>query len=306
MRTAVVVAVLFLTGCGYVGDPLPPALKIPVPAENFRALQRASKIVVDFSQTGATTEALTLAKLGPPQIEIGAETFEAPAAAAGPVHFEVDAAKWTGQTVRVRARINNGRGRYSEWSAPVELAVVQPLDIPRGLRAESVSEGVRLTWDAGPARPGQRWAVTRSSTEGDERLEAAQAEVIDRTARLGAEYRYVVQARLGSAESEPSGVVSHTHVDNSPPAVPGGLSASATANGVELTWARSTDSDVSSYRVYRKAGDGMWQVLADAVSLPAYSDRTAEAGKLYQYSVSAVDQTGNESRRSDPVEVNRN
>ena len=33
------------------------------------------------------------------------------------------------------------------------------------------------------------------------------------------------------------------------------------------------------------------------------SDRQIEAGKKYRYAVSAVDQTGNESRRSEPVEA---
>lgn len=306
MRTALAVAAIFLTGCGYVGDPLPPALNIPVGPQNFRAIQRTSKVVVDFVQSGATTEDVKLAKLGPPEIEIGDEIFQAPVTAPGPVHFEIDAAKWMGRTVRVRARIHNGRGRYSEWSAPVELAIVQPLETPRGLRAESVSEGVRLIWDAGQARPGQTWTVTRSAAEGDIQLDTSKPELVDQTAKLGAEYRYTVRSRLGSAESDPSGVVTHTHVDRSPPAAPAGLSGSSTANGVELTWARPADSDVSSYRIYRRVGDGMWRVIADGVNVPAYSDRTVEAAKIYEYIVTAIDQSGNESSRSAPVQVQTN
>ena len=46
-----------------------------------------------------------------------------------------------------------------------------------------------------------------------------------------------------------------------------------------------------------------FEKLEDAVQLPAYSDRKVEAGKTYRYQISAIDQSGNESARSQPVTV---
>jgi fibronectin type 3 domain-containing protein len=43
--------------------------------------------------------------------------------------------------------------------------------------------------------------------------------------------------------------------------------------------------------------------VADVSVVPSYSDRKVEAGKTYRYSVSAVDQAGNESPRSATVDV---
>jgi fibronectin type 3 domain-containing protein len=39
------------------------------------------------------------------------------------------------------------------------------------------------------------------------------------------------------------------------------------------------------------------------IDAPAYGDRQVEAGKRYRYTVSSVDQAGNESARSEAVEA---
>jgi fibronectin type 3 domain-containing protein len=43
--------------------------------------------------------------------------------------------------------------------------------------------------------------------------------------------------------------------------------------------------------------------IAEVSVVPSYSDRKVEAGKAYHYSISAVDQAGNESPRSAAVDV---
>jgi fibronectin type 3 domain-containing protein len=43
--------------------------------------------------------------------------------------------------------------------------------------------------------------------------------------------------------------------------------------------------------------------IADVSVVPSYSDRKVEAGKTYHYSISAVDQAGNESPRSAAVDA---
>ncbi|MEO5559339.1 MAG: hypothetical protein ABIO49_05995 [Dokdonella sp.] len=71
--------------------------------------------------------------------------------------------------------------------------------------------------------------------------------------------------------------------------VPGNLLAVANGNNkIDLTWDASTGAD--SYKVYR--GDGAcpgtnWQMIADNVATPAYSDTTVSGSGTYSYAVTA-------------------
>ena len=88
-----------------------------------------------------------------------------------------------------------------------------------------------------------------------------------------------------------------------PPAVPAGLTASAGVGSVELAWERNTEPDFKEYRVFRAEGDGAFNQIAAGLDAPSYSDHAVESGKRYRYRISAVDQNGNVSEPSSPVEV---
>jgi glucosylceramidase len=76
------------------------------------------------------------------------------------------------------------------------------------------------------------------------------------------------------------------------------LTAIAGLSTIELAWERSPEPDTKSYRVFRDD-----QLLADNVEAPAFSDKQVRSGQKYRYAVSAIDQAGNESARSAPVEI---
>jgi chitodextrinase len=92
--------------------------------------------------------------------------------------------------------------------------------------------------------------------------------------------------------------------DGAPPSVPGGLSASPTSCGqITLAWSASTDSGGSGlkgYNVYRNA------VFLKQVAAPATatSDAGLQPSTVYSYSVSAVDNAGNQSGMSSAVGTN--
>ena len=119
----------------------------------------------------------------------------------------------------------------------------------------------------------------------------------DNTIDYGKTYRYLVQsvAKTDSkyAESDLSTTISFTPTDKFPPAAPTGLSAVPGTRTIELVWDRNTEKDFASYNVYR---DG--QKIAEGLSAPAYSDKDAQAGTMYQYQVTALDTAGNESAKS--------
>jgi hypothetical protein len=88
-----------------------------------------------------------------------------------------------------------------------------------------------------------------------------------------------------------------------PPAVPSGLQAVFSGPGqqafIDLIWAPVTDSDLEGYNVYRhEAGNAAVKINSESIRTPAFRDPDIIAGKTYFYSVSAVDQRGNESARS--------
>ena len=88
-----------------------------------------------------------------------------------------------------------------------------------------------------------------------------------------------------------------------PPAVPTGLQAVFSGPGqqpfIDLIWAPVSDADLAGYNVYRhEAGSAPVKLNSELVRTPAFRDMQVAPGKTYFYSVSAVDERGNESARS--------
>ena len=305
-----------------MGEPLPPLLNIPETVEDLAAVQRGSKIIVQFTLPTLTTEKVVIK---PPVVwdlragERGAGDFQIEDWAAraqpldnatvenGRVRCEAAAASWIGKDVVLAVRITGARGRPSAWSNPVTLAVIAPPVIPTAVKAEDVPEGVRLTWSgAGPAyrvfrrAPGEEGFTVAANTSA--------REFVDPATEYGQTYRYGVQAiaksGAGEVESEMSSVASIVPRDRFPPATPSGLTAVPATNSIELAWERAKDTDLAGYRIYRAAAGGEFEKIGETAETPSYSDRRIESGKQYRYAVSAFDKTGNESRRSEPIDVN--
>ncbi|MBI4875200.1 MAG: hypothetical protein HY822_11265 [Acidobacteria bacterium] len=323
-RFAPLAFVPLLAGCGYVGDPMPPALKTPVAVADLKAWQRGSRIVVEFTAPGRTTEGFLIGRVGEIDLRAGlspgpvfnldgwaaaARRIAATAEKPGPVRVETPAAEWVGRETVIGVRTANVNGRFSGWSNLATLTVLEPLARPAALAAEAVPEGVRLRWTA-PERAGQEFRIWRRAGAQEQSVLAARIaalEWIDTAAEYGASYEYSVQtvtkAGPAEAESEPSETVAIVPRDTFPPAVPRDLTAVAGAGSVELGWERSTEPDFAGYRVYRALNGGAYERIADRVEAPSFSDRGVQPGAKYGYAVSAVDQAGNESARSAVVEI---
>jgi hypothetical protein len=307
--------VALLAGCGYIGDPKPPSLRIPEKIADLAAFQRGDKLVVGFTAPSATTDEATLRVLdeidlrcGPsgPQWEQHARRIEVSTTKPGPVHVESPAHDWIGQTVELRVRASGRPGRMGAWSNAIRLDVIPPLELPL-VKVEAVAEGVRLTWN-GPT--GAQYRVYRIAPleQNPSLLATAKTpEYTDTQTQYGKAYQYSIEAFVPSgdseARSEVSQTVSITPEDHFPPAVPAGLAALAGVSAVELSWTPDTDPDLRGYYVYRSTAGGPFSRVGELVETPAYSDHAVESGKRYRYAVSAVDQLGNESARAAAVEI---
>jgi hypothetical protein len=313
---------MFLSACGYVGEPLPPALNIPEKITDLRAVQRGPDIILEFTIPAITTEGLpmTIANLdlraGPmPGGEFNITDWAASArpypiesANAGYHKMEIPSADWAGKEVVLAIRTQHPRGRVSEWSNLEVLQVIPAIAAPGGLRADSTAPGIRLTWQA--ADPELTFRIyRRESSEAQPVLigtAAGESEFLDRAAEYGKTYEYSVQAAIKRGEREAESLISPpvqvSRQDRFAPAVPSGLTAVAGTQSVELAWNPSPESDLAGYRIYRAVEGGLFEPVAE-LKVPSFSDRSAEPGRRYRYAVASVDQLGNESPRSEPLEI---
>jgi fibronectin type 3 domain-containing protein len=313
---------LWTAGCGYVGDPLPPLANIPAAVTELAAVQRGGRIIVHFTAPMRTTEGILIHSSLDYDLRAGTasvQPFEPDAWAAqaqriqgivveqGLATAQFPSAPFAGKDVTIAVRSTGASGKTSKWSNFVNLSVVAAPPQPTGLRAESVAQGVRLTWDG----PEGDFRVFRRGPD-----EAAFASVgdthslsfTDANTTFGKPYTYIVQrivkaASGPEAQSDLSPEVSISPVDTFPPAAPSGLRATAAPASIELSWDANAEPDLGGYRVYRSVAGGPFERVAELQAVPSYSDRAIESGKSYRYAISAFDQAGNESPRTAPAEA---
>ncbi len=322
-RIFLLLAPLALVGCGAIGDPLPPTLDIPQKITDLRVMEKADKLVVDFTIPELTTEGLALrlekvdlragtytkSPFNAEDWAAGAKALDTAGLKPGPAHLELEAGSWIGQEVFFRVRAFSRKGRDSGWSDFVAFRPIPPLAPPPAPTAAATENGVSLNWSIFSAPAGLTFRIFRRTGKGEpSEVGAASApEWLDRDAQFGETYEYTIQAALKSGASAALSAVSPpvtiTPVDKFPPAVPKGLEALAGSASIELSWEQNTESDLRGYYVYRAAGEGAWERLGDVIEVPDYSDRTVKPGTRYRYAISAIDRSGNESQRSAAVET---
>lgn len=325
---------LFLVSCGYVGcgsiGPIvPPSPKIPPAVRDLAVVERGDQLVITFSTPPRTTDNLAIKRFS--EIDLRAGTYQTP--------FEFD--RWAdtanryelplphpndpddplpieikhsipvngfqGQHIAVAVRTAvKEHDHFSSWSNVVRLDVIPPLQ-PPVIEAQPTAEGIRITWTASP--PGVEHRVLRQGQ--NQKTPAVlgttdRSSYVDATSQYDLEYTYTAVAVKGTAESLPSQPVTVTaaeNVDRFPPKVPVGLAALATPATIELSWERGTEPDLKGYYVYRSVNNGPFERQGGLIILPTYSDSHVEHGKTYRYEVSAIDQKGNESDKSSPVQA---
>jgi hypothetical protein len=300
----VVACCVFASSCGYVGDPKYPSLNLPVKISDLRAVQHANTLVIDFTIPAITTDGVAVKSVRSVDLQAGDKEIPVYRNTPGPVHVQTPIEGLVGQDVVVHVRLINKKGHASDWSNAVTLNVVPPLPPPTGLKADNDPVGVKVTW----SQPGAtHFRIFRRAPDDKTALQIGESdapEYIDKTTVYGKTYLYSVQGINGSAESAIATAVEPVITkDVFPPAVPAGLTASPGLNSVELAWDRNTESDFKGYKVYRSADNGPFEKIAEDLEGPSFSDKNIQAGKHYRYTVSAVDQAGNESKQSAPVEI---
>jgi len=303
--TAAIAAALcaLLYGCGTIGEPLYPSLNIPVRIVDLHAVEHGKVLIIDFTIPAITTDGVAVKNIQSVELRVGDKEVAVNRTEPGPVHVTAPVEGLLGRDAVVHARVINSKGRPSDWSNVVTIAIVPPVAPPSQVTAEGVLEGVKVTWSAPGSTHFRIFRRAPDEKDSPQIGESDAPEYVDKTSAYGHTYVYSVQAVNGTAESDATAAEPFQSKDIFPPAVPSGLTISPGVNTVELAWDRNTEPDFKGYRVYRSVGDAPFERIADMIEGPSFSDRNVEAGKHYRYTVSAVDQVGNESKPTAPAEI---
>jgi hypothetical protein len=308
-----------LAGCGSIGEPLYPALRIPSRVIDLTMVEQGNNLDINFTIPPLTTEGLPLKEIGGVELRVGpgpangwnvdewiktSTRIDVPTPSTpGPVQAMVPVSKFAGSEVVVAVRVTNPKGKDPGWSDPKIFDVKPPLADPTNFHVAADPKGVALTWSA--AAPSQFRILRKSEQQQKPVLLATATEpnYVDISAEFGKTYQYSVQAVRDKVESNVVGPETITPINDFPPSVPSGLTASVGIGAIELAWNRNTESDFKEYRVLRAEEGGPFVEIAHGLDAPIYSDHTVQNGKRYRYEVAAVAENGRVSAPSEPVVI---
>lgn len=299
------------TGGPVSGPPCIPSLRISV--------KPGASTATDTLPSALTADPIAL-------LSYFVEIENAAGRTAGPSNFAFAPAGATPPAVEGLRATGIPSGTMLEWSqAPgsptsssVELDRNDTTPPPTPKAAAPVPTGAAASPASKPASPVQ--LAGQPATKVHLMATGSQQGTTDQTARFGHSYTYTAQ-RIRTVEfighpfelrSSPSAAVTLTLHDTFPPAPPRGLDAIPGGPGqlgIDLSWQANTETDLAGYHVYRQVLSDSGVPTAAPVRItttplagPAYSDSTAARGQRYNYSVTALDTSGNESRPSPEIE----
>lgn len=102
-----------MLGCGYVGDPMPPALNIPMRVIDLNAEQVGARMKLRFTIPDLTTEKLPVQHV---TVELRGGDVAIPVTTRAPGVAEAEGpvvAEWLGREIAFMVRLQNAKGRYS-------------------------------------------------------------------------------------------------------------------------------------------------------------------------------------------------
>ena len=238
----------------------------------------------------------------------------------------------------VRTRVS--RAKASDDSNLVTVRVYPPPTTVQGLRVMLTETAVVLDWsvpraeaeadgaksagfhiyraevdptsaEAAVLNPSQAKLITQQELV----AQTTTTEYRDMTFQFGHTYVYEVRAveefGLSTIESADSAAAVLTAKDVFPPVAPREVEAVTVATtketpaSVELTWTINTEPDLAGYNVYRSENPDVpgQKLNGELLLVPTFRDMSVVPGNSYSYRVGAVDQSGNESPLSSPVEA---
>ncbi len=320
---------LFLGGCGYKNQPVPPDSVVPVAVNDLRYAVNEKGLTLNWSypvKTIAGTDIQDISSFdlfravvpledycGTCPVPFG-ESMELPGGVTEDETKKVRQAEYTSALLRPgHMYFFKVRSRTSWWSDSDDSNIVSfvwhvPAKAPAKLMAEAKDGLISLAWQpvtslVDDRKVGDIGAVTYQimrSIGGDKFTPLgepiANANHQDRQVINGKKYFYKVQSIMSFDGNKVAGGVSETidvsPIDSTPPMTPAGVTAIQSGSEIKVIWNKSNEKDVVGYRVYRRlASEDKPVLLGEVKSIyTLYVDKAAPQGKRVYYSVSAIDQ----------------
>ncbi|MFE7775349.1 PA14 domain-containing protein [Streptomyces sp. NPDC057445] len=208
----------------------------------------------------------------------------------------------TGAAYQYVVRAVDKAGNESPGSAARSVTSTDrtPPAAPTGLTVSDGPPGIALAWK--PATGAARYYVYRASRIMDDDSALVHRKVAtvtstswtDTTAREQLSHNYRVAAVDAAGNVSSRSTAREVTRGNHPPLPPLGLRATPVpGTGIVLKWNASDSEDLRRYKVYRNG-----RVVEDDARTTTFTDPYVRHGKTYDYAVTAVDYSGNESVRS--------
>lgn len=199
---------------------------------------------------------------------------------------------------------NKATGAISPDSSSVEVRTLSlaPLDFVQAM--EGYPRKVKILWRPHSDPRVVGYVIERDDNgkwktigKTDSRL---LVEYLDTGLDDGIEYRYRVMARTHEgALSEPS-IVASAKTKPKPPVVSGIVASIDIPRKIELSWDKSYQEDVVSYKIYRAPREKWYyNSHTEVKGATSYVDEIDSDGKEYYYKISAIDVDGIESLLQD-------
>jgi len=320
-----VLMALILGACGVKSPPMPPEGGHPNTISKLTARAREDGILLRWEAPGYS-EGKKFTK--PTRFEIQRRTKTAEKAAwseyelVGEIPFRKSDTTFEWKDIKVtpgvryqyRVAAVDRKGRPGPYSYPVAAKWDTPPGKPLNPTAEAGNRTVILRWeppDTTGAPKVEGYYVYRAGKNSRFELATPYAipgtEYFDGGLDNGTEYRYHVRAASVSGdqmiEGPPSETVRAIPGDKTAPAAPVGVGAFLMEDGVKIMWWPNEEDDLSGYFVYRKRDEQTERLTPEPLKAPGYLDKTVEKNRLYAYTVTAVDDSGNESPHSEASEI---
>ena len=317
-------ALLLLSFCGSVGEPLPPLLNIPESSQDLAARQTELGIILQWTWPETTTEGMPFTDLArfaihfmqataprratPDDFAIQSKWLHEVDVAdlddlgpGDPVQVTLDPQPFLGETLVLGVRAESRRGRSAGFSNLLVIQVLAPPAPPAPPQLTVTADAIELKWPAIPDARSYR-IQRRAQDEPEFQPLAITAETTFRDPKFTWDETYVyrVQSLTGSPDYEVAGGTSPpaqiAALDAFPPAAPNDLRVVAGLDSIELSWEPGPESDLAGYRLRRTTDNAKPAVLTpDLIPTINFTDRQVQRGVTYRYDLTALDQNNNES-----------